>query len=60
MSRKQARQQMLTKVKDLGALGFFVGAIAMLVVIGFYVASRLATERAHQEKWKDYVDCGWA
>lgn len=48
------------RLRDIGAIGAFVGAIAVLVIIGFYVATRLAGDRAYREKWKDYDDCGWA
>lgn len=48
------------KRRDFGAIGAFVCAIGVLVIIGFYVAVRLSGTRAYQEKWKDYDDCGWA
>jgi len=38
----------------------FVTAIAILLLVGGYVVSRLTAEKAHREKWKDYNDCGWA
>lgn len=56
----ERKHRWMTKLKDLGALGAFAGAIMVLVLLGFYVASRLSSERAYREKWKDYVDCGWA
>lgn len=48
------------RLRDFGAIGAFVGAIAVLVAIGFYVAGRLAGDRAYRQKWKDYDECGWA
>lgn len=54
------QRQKLAKLGDLGAIGIFAGAIAVLVLLGFYVAARLSAERIYREKWKDYVDCGWA
>lgn len=47
-------------LRDLGAIGAFVGAIALLLLAAGYVIYRLASERAYREKWKDYNDCGWA
>lgn len=60
MFDKEKRKSLTLKVKDLGVLGAFAGAIMALVLIGFYVVSRLSSERAYREQWKDYVDCGWA
>lgn len=60
MFDKQKQKLVALKLRDLGAVGAFAGAIMVLVLIGIYVAGRLASERAHREKWKDYVDCGWA
>lgn len=60
MFDKQRQRLAAIRLGDLGAVGIFAGAIALLVVVGLYVVARLAGERAHREKWKDYVDCGWA
>ncbi|MGI6404202.1 MAG: hypothetical protein ACOX0K_08370 [Oscillospiraceae bacterium] len=60
MFRKQRQKLAAVKLGDLGAVGVFAAAIALLVVVGLYVVARLAGERAYREKWKDYVDCGWA
>ncbi len=60
MSGRENRRRLVAKLGDMSALGMFAGALALLVAIGFYVASRLAGERAYREKWKDYNDCGWA
>lgn len=46
--------------KDLSMAAAFVGAVAVLLLVAGYVISRLARERAYEEKWKDYYDCGWA
>ena len=48
------------KIADAGVAAAFVGAIAVLLIVAGYVISRLAGERAHRAKWKDYNDCGWA
>lgn len=50
----------LVRLSDAGAATAFAGAIAALVLIAFYVASRLAADRTYREKWRDYNDCGWA
>ncbi len=57
---KQRQKLATMEPGDLGAVGIFAAAIALLVMVGFYVVARLARERAYREKWKDYVDCGWA
>jgi|GEM_PF-797721 len=46
--------------RDIGVLGIFVGAISVLILVACYVVSRVSSERAYREKWKDYNDCGWA
>ena len=45
---------------DLAVAAAFVGAISVLLMVAGYVIQRLASEKAHREKWKDYNDCGWA
>lgn len=45
---------------DAGMGLAFVTAIAALLLVAGYVISRLSSERAYREKWKDYNDCGWA
>lgn len=47
------------KLKDTGVAATFIGAIAVLLFVAYYVISRLESDRAHREKWKDYADCGW-
>jgi len=47
-------------IRDMGVAGAFVGAISVLILAACYVVSRLSSERAYREKWKDYNDCGWA
>lgn len=46
--------------REISVGAAFVGAIAVLLLVAGYVISRLSSERAHREKWKDYNDCGWA
>ena len=48
------------KLRDIGVIGAFVGALAILLFIGFYVTARFVRERTRREKWSDYDDCGWA
>lgn len=48
------------KFRDAGVATAFVAAIAVLMLVAGYVISRLASDHAHREKWKDYNDCGWA
>ena len=45
---------------DIGVGVAFVGAIAVLMLVAGYVINRLSREQAHQKKWQDYSDCGWA
>ena len=45
---------------DFAVAAAFVGAISVLLMVAGYVIQRLASEKAHREKWKDYNDCGWA
>lgn len=47
-------------LKDAGVAAAFVGAISVLLLVACYVISRLSSERAYRNKWKDYNDCGWA
>lgn len=47
-------------LRDIGVTTAFVGAISVLLFVACYVISRLSSERAYREKWKDYNDCGWA
>jgi hypothetical protein len=54
------RKRRRIKMRDIGMIGAFVGALAVLVFVGFYVTARFVRERVSREKWKDYDDCGWA
>lgn len=47
------------KLKDNGVAAMFIGAIAILLFVAYYIISRLESDRAYREKWKDYADCGW-
>jgi hypothetical protein len=53
------KQKLSKQLKtDLLVATAFVGAISILLLVAGYVIQRLVSEKAHQEKWKDYIDCG--
>ncbi len=35
-------------------------AMASLIMATVYIVYRMAANKAHEEKWKDYIDCGLA
>lgn len=37
-----------------------IGALALVVAAVGYIVLRFLSERAYNEKWKDYNDCGVA
>jgi len=62
MSKKQPAgpEKASLSLRDLSAVGAFIGAISVLLLVASYVIFRVSSERAYREKWKDYNDCGWA
>lgn len=48
------------RVRDTSVGIAFVAAISILLLVAGYVISRLSSDQAYKEKWKDYNDCGWA
>jgi hypothetical protein len=55
---KEERKESLAGDAEIGIA--FVAAIAVLLLVAGYVISRMSSDRAYREKWKDYNDCGWA
>ncbi|MDR2931695.1 MAG: hypothetical protein LBV27_01175 [Oscillospiraceae bacterium] len=57
---QNAQGEKKSRRRDLSVAIAFVSAISILLLVAGYVISRLASDRANREKWKDYNDCGWA
>ena len=57
---QEALQKKRDYLKDASMGVAFVAAISVLLIVAGYVITRMASDRAHKEKWKDYNDCGWA